>query len=65
MKSILKLGKMTHLYISSNKLTAMSVKWTLKDLKEIMVFDVRFNCVENIEKEGIRALKSENLQIFL
>jgi hypothetical protein len=42
-KSILKLKKLTHLYIGWNKLTYLGVRWIIKDLKCLEALDARLN----------------------
>jgi hypothetical protein len=42
-KSIIKLKKLTHLYIGWNKLTYLGVRWIIRDLKLLEALDGRFN----------------------
>lgn len=55
---------MNNLYLSHNKINADCVR-KLLEIEELTVLDVRFNEVQNEEKEGLRALKKEQLQLFL
>lgn len=55
-KSIIKLKKLNHLYLMSNQITKLGVGWLMKDL-QCQVLDVRFNSLQNEDKEPLRANK--------
>jgi hypothetical protein len=55
---------LNNLYLSHNKINADCVR-KLLEIEELTVLDVRFNEVQNEEKEALRALKKEQLQLFL
>jgi Leucine-rich repeat (LRR) protein len=54
-KSIIKLKKLTHLYIGWNKLTYLGVRWVMKDLRCLEALDARFNILNNEDKEKIKS----------
>lgn len=64
------LKELTNLYLSHNKVNADCVDSLLKEMKSLKVLDVRFNCVSEEEKKGLREEKEKNgelkaLQLFL
>lgn len=54
-KIIIKLKKLTHLYIGWNKLTYLGVRWLIKDLSSLDALDARLNQLNNEDKEKVRA----------
>lgn len=62
-KIIIKLTKLTHLYIGWNKLSYLGVRWLIKDLA-LDALDARYNSLSNEDKEKVKAEKTEKMQLF-
>lgn len=55
---------LNNLYLSHNRITVACVRKYL-ELKELKVLDLRFNEINAEEKEELRSVKGEQLQMFL